>query len=98
MKGLSAVSFACTNITSPGSPDVLCTRKLLSRSIDPKRACLIFNNLFASSVQEAPGLRIVGDELSQLAACERFLQALATVYMGALEMRSNEASSNGWGN
>ena len=40
--------LAWTSVTSPAHRKCCCTRKLLSRSIEPKRACLIFSSVLAS--------------------------------------------------
>ena len=46
----SAFSSALSNRTSPAAEDAHLTRKLLSRSTEPKRACLIFNRRLATPV------------------------------------------------
>src|SRR6516164_7261706 len=46
----NALSSALSNRTSPAAGDAHLIRKLLSRSTEPKRACLIFNKRLATPV------------------------------------------------
>jgi hypothetical protein len=48
------LSLSGIKATCPGSPPTAWTRKLLSRSIEPKRRCLIFSSWLATRVASSP--------------------------------------------
>ena len=46
-------------LTLPGSPPTAWTRKLLSRSMEPKRCCLILSSVLATRVASSPLRKLV---------------------------------------